>query len=100
MKSITVIIQVDDFSGEFLINPMVQKEFTNVTGGRVILENYVQLGANSIVMPNSIIGEGTVSGAFSLIKSNLSDWSIYAGIPVKFLKNRKKDLLKYVKQIH
>jgi len=34
----------DDFSGNYLINPMIPNQFTNVTGGKVTLSKYVQIG--------------------------------------------------------
>ena len=95
----TLFSAVDDFSGEFLINPMVPEEYTNVTGGKVYLHKYVQLGANTIVMPNITIEEGVVCGALSFINKNLSEWNIYAGIPAILLKERKKDLLTHVKDL-
>jgi len=89
----------DDFSGNYLINPMIQEQFTNVTGGKVEIKKYVQLGANTIVFPNLIINEGVVTGALTLVNSNLNEWSIYVGIPAKRKKKRKKELLKYVNKL-
>lgn len=85
---------VDDFSGEFLINPMVPEEYTNVMGGKVVLKKYVQVGANSVIMPNITIEEGAVVGAFTLVKKDLEKWWIYAGIPALKIKPRSKNLRK------
>ncbi len=93
----TIFSAVDDFSGNFLINPMVPSEFTNVKGGPVVLRKYVQIGVNSVIMPNLIINEGAVTGAFSFINSNLEEWTIYTGIPAKPLKKRGKELLEFIK---
>ena len=90
---------VDDFSGEYFINPMIPSEFTNVKGGLVKLNDYVQLGVNTVVMPNITIGNGTVTGAFSFINKNLDDWSVYYGIPVKKIGKRKSTFLKNLKKI-
>jgi len=86
----------DDFSGELLINPMIPSKYTNVTGGLVLINRFVQLGANTIVMPNLSIGEGTVTGAFTFVNKSLDSWKIYIGIPAKIHKNRSKKLLEYV----
>ena len=94
----TIFSAVDDFSGTYLINPMIPEKFTNVTGGKVLLQNYVQIGSNSIIMPDIVIGEGVVCGAFSFVNMNLTGWNIYIGIPVKFHSLRKKDLLMYVNE--
>ncbi len=36
---VTIYSSADDFSGDYLINPMISSELTNVTGGRVHLED-------------------------------------------------------------
>jgi len=83
----------DDFSGEYLIGPMIQSHLTNVTGGKVKLEKYSQLGAGCIVLPDITIGEGVSVGAMSLVNKDLKSWKIYKGIPAKYYKNRRKSLL-------
>jgi len=83
----------DDFGGDFLISPMSPKKYTNVMGGLVTIKRFSQIGAGSIIMPNLTIGEGVAVGAMSLVKKNLNEWSIYAGNPLKFIKQRKKGLL-------
>lgn len=89
----------DDFSGEYMISPMVPEELTNVQGGKVVLENFVQIGANTIVMPNITISEGTSIGAMSFVKNNTEAWKIYAGIPCKIIKDRKKNIIELSKKI-
>lgn len=96
----TLFSASDDFSGEFMISPMVSEEYTNVEGGTIKLENYVQIGANSVVMPNITFKEGSAVGALSFINSDLEEWSIYAGIPACKIKDRKrnvKELSQYLK---
>lgn len=89
----TVFSAIDDFSGDFLISPMVNEAFTHVTGGKVIIERFVQVGSGSIILPNLTIPEGVAIGAISLVKQTLQPWNIYAGIPVKQIKKRRKKLL-------
>lgn len=84
---------IDDFSGNYLIGPMQDESNTNVTGGLVTLERFTQVGAGSILFPNITIHEGTVVGAMSLVKQSIPEWSVYAGIPAKFIKKRSKRLL-------
>ena len=82
---------MDDFSGEYLINPLIPSELTNVTGGKVILKRFVQLGANCIVFPNVTVNEGVVTGAFSLVNKDLDEWTVNVGIPSRIIKNRSKN---------
>ncbi len=85
----------DDFGGDFLMSPMCPSKFANVKGGRVTIKKFSQIGSGSIIMPDLTIGEGVVVGAMSFVKKNLEDWKIYAGNPIRFIKNRKKGLLDF-----
>lgn len=93
---VTVYSAIDDFSGEYLIGPIHDSKYTNVIGRKVVLNKYSQIGATSMVFPGVIIGEGAVLGAMSMAKCDLESWTINAGIPAKFIKERSKTLLKYV----
>lgn len=92
----TIYSAMDDFSGDYLIGPMHPEEYTNVTGGKVTIGNYVQLGAHCLVFPNLTIGDGSVVGALSLVTNNIPDWSIYVGIPARFLRARSARLLMFL----
>lgn len=94
----TIYSAMDDFSGDYLIGPMNPKGATNVTGGKVTIGRFVQLGAHCVVFPNLAINEGSVVGALSMVKKDIPEWSIYAGIPAKKLRNRSKGLLKMVRE--
>ncbi len=91
----TVFSATDDFSGNYMIGPLVDKKDTNVIGGKVIIKKYSQLGSNCVVLPNVIIHEGVTVGALSLITKDLETWKIYAGIPAKFYKSRSRELLNF-----
>ncbi|MDE6492866.1 MAG: acyltransferase [Lactobacillus sp.] len=92
----TIYSAMDDFSGDFLIGPIHPEETINVTGGKVVLERFVQIGCNSVIFPNLTIGEGSVVGAMSLVKGELDKWGIYAGVPVKRIKERNNGLKKLI----
>ena len=92
----TIYSAMDDFSGDYLIGPIHEVSATHVTGGEVIVKKYSQIGANVLVFPNLIIGEGCVVGACSMVRMNLDPWGIYYGIPSVKMKERKKGLLKYI----
>lgn len=89
----TIYSAMDDFSGDYLIGPIHPKSKTKVTGGKVTLEKYVQIGCNCVVFPNITIKEGTVIGAMSLVNKSLLPWKIYVGIPCRAVKDRNKKLL-------
>ncbi|HEX9805235.1 MAG TPA: acyltransferase [Candidatus Dojkabacteria bacterium] len=83
----TVLAKSDDFRGRQPIGPQNQ-------GGKVIAEPIVMkqhsvIGAGSVVLPGVILEEGTAIGANSLVKKGIYlPWKIYAGSPVKYLKDR------------
>ncbi len=83
----------DDYSGKFLTNPTVPKEYLGIFKGNIILEPHVIVGANSVILPNIILKEGTAIGSQSLVNKSTEPWSIYGGSPAKFIKERKKDCL-------
>ena len=93
----TVFSATDDFSGDYLISPMVDKSKTNVTGGKILIKKYSQIGANTVILPDVTIETGVAVGTMSLVNKSLKEWGIYIGIPVKRIKDRKKGLLKLVK---
>lgn len=92
----TVFSASDDFSGNFLISPMVPEICSNVTGGKVTIKRYSQIGAGVVLMPNITIEEGVAIGAMSYVKSNCEPWKIYAGNPLRVIKNREKKLLSLI----
>jgi acetyltransferase-like isoleucine patch superfamily enzyme len=91
----TIFSASDDFSGNFMIGPMVNSKYTNVIGGKVHLKKYSQLGSNCVVLPKVIINEGVAVGAMSLIIKDLKAWKVYIGIPAKILNDRKKELINF-----
>jgi galactoside O-acetyltransferase len=93
----TIFSASDDFGGDYLISPMNPEEYTNVTGGLVLMSKFSQIGAGTVIMPGVIIGEGSAIGAMSFVKHDTPEWAIWAGNPLKFIKNRKKGLLQWIK---
>jgi galactoside O-acetyltransferase len=90
---------VDDFSGEFMISPMVPEELTNPSKGEVVLEDFVQLGANTIITPGLKLKEGAVTGAMSFVNRGLDPWTINFGIPCRFYKTRSMNAKELTKRI-
>lgn len=88
----------DDYSGETMTNPMVDDRFKNVIEQQVIINKHAIVGSSSTILPGACISEGTAVGAMSLIKELTQPWSIYAGIPAKLIKERKRDILNLEKE--
>lgn len=92
----TVFSAMDDFSGDYLIGPIHQDHQINVIGGPVVIKKYSQIGAHCVVFPNVTIEEGAVVGAMSLVNRSIPSWTIYVGVPAKFLKERRDNMLKLI----
>lgn len=88
---------MDDFGGDYLVGSVHPKELTNVTGGKVLVKQFSQIGVNCVVFPNLTIGEGVAVGACSLINKPLEEWGIYAGVPVKRIKERSRRMAELVR---
>ncbi len=61
--------------------------------GDVVLEDYTAIGANSVIMPDNVIAQGTVIGALSFVPPRFpfKPWSVYAGIPIRLIGKRNKN---------
>jgi galactoside O-acetyltransferase len=98
----------DDFTNDIvtIIPPQVFKIIGKVKNsfitGDVRIGNFTAVGANTVIMPANNIPEGVVIGALSFVTSNykFKPWSVYAGIPARFIKKRnRKNVLRQVNLI-
>ena len=53
------------------------------------VENDVWIGLRSIVLPGLDIGEGAIIGAGSVVTKNIPAYTVWGGVPAKFIKSRK-----------
>jgi galactoside O-acetyltransferase len=56
-----------------------------------VLELFAGVGTNVVVLPGVTLAEGSVIGACSLVTKSTEPWTVYAGIPAKPLKSRRRD---------
>ena len=89
----------DDYSGNYMTNPTIPSELTNPLNGKVVINKYVNVGSNTVIMPNLSIGEGSVVGALSFVNKSLKPWGIYFGTPVKRIGERKRNVIELSKKI-
>jgi acetyltransferase-like isoleucine patch superfamily enzyme len=89
--NVVVAAGSDDYTGG-IATPLVGEEFKgNVEYGEVAIGKHCIIGSGSVILPNVNIGDGASVGALSLVNKNLDPWILYAGIPVRKLKERMKD---------
>jgi len=96
---VNVFTSSGDYQGDTLTNPTVPQEFVGDYSGKVEIGKHAVIGAKSIILPNLKIGDGASIGSLSLIKNDLEEWTVYAGVPTKKIKTRSKRLLKFEEQL-
>ncbi|WP_099467022.1 acyltransferase [Konateibacter massiliensis] len=83
----------DDYSGETMTSPLIPEEYKKVQKKKVIIGENTIIGTGTSILPGVIVSDGCAIGAMSLVNKTTDAWKIYAGIPAKCLKERKRDLL-------
>ena len=63
----------DQFKGTQIIKPVIMEQFSNI-------------GTNSIVLPGAILREGVLLAAGSLLIGDTIPWGIYKGNPAKLIR--------------
>lgn len=66
----------------------IPMKYAKDLSSEIIIGDNVWIGRGCIIMPGTIIEEGVVVGANSVVKGLLERNKIYGGNPVKFLKSR------------
>tara|TARA_Y200000002_G_scaffold53837_1_gene39320 strand:- start:2651 stop:3205 length:555 start_codon:yes stop_codon:yes gene_type:complete len=91
----------DDYA-DGIATPMVPLKFkANATIGKITINKHCIVGANSVILPNVTLNEGSTLGALSLANKDLDEYKLYAGIPARFIKARDKtNILKLEKQFY
>ncbi|UHS58217.1 MULTISPECIES: acyltransferase [Agrobacterium] len=83
----------DDYSGASMTNPTVPELFKKVENATVEIGRHCIIGAQSTVLPGSILSEGAAVGSGALVKGRLPPWSISVGCPAKPIKERQRGCL-------
>ena len=86
----TILCVSDDFT-KGMLNPQVPIKYRQPKIGFISFEPFSCVGVNCTVMPNVILGEGSVIGAGSVVTKNTEPWGIYIGSPAKLVGYRDKE---------
>ena len=93
-QGVKVYSKTDDYSGNSLTNPTIPNKYKSVKKGKVTINEHVIIGAESVILPNVAIGEGSSVGALSLGATNLDSWTMYYDNPLKRICKKSKNILK------
>jgi len=66
------------YKGKQIIKPVIMEKFSNI-------------GTNAIILPGSILRQGVLVCAGSLLIGDTEEWGVYKGNPAKLVKKIKKD---------
>ena len=81
----------DDYLGGFLTGPTVPYPYRVPIRSLVTIKKHAIIGANTVILPGVVIGEGTAIGANSLVTQDCDPWTVYVGTPTKPLRKRPKE---------
>ena len=56
--------------------------------GHIVIQKKAKIGANSVILPGSFIGENSIVGALSLVKGVVPAHEVWAGAPAHLKINR------------
>ena len=90
---VSIYSESEDYSGTCLTNPTIPDAYRRIDSAPVTLGRHTIVGAGAVILPGADIGDGSSVGALSLVTRPLDPWGVYAGVPARRLKARKKDLL-------
>ncbi len=91
---VNVFTQSDDYLGDSMTNSTIPTAYKKEIKKKIQIAKHVIIGAGSYILPGVKLKEGTAIGAMSLMLHSSKAWKVYAGIPAKIIKNRKKRVLK------
>ncbi len=80
VKILTSVHEDLDISIPYIVNPL---KFSSV-----LIGDGADIGIGSIILPGVMIGEGAVIGAGSVVTKNVEAYTVCAGVPARFLRNR------------
>jgi dTDP-4-amino-4,6-dideoxy-D-glucose acyltransferase len=83
----------DDFDGSCLTGPTVPDELRNVASGLIHVGAHAVIGSGAVVLPGITLGDGAIVGALSLVRSDVPAFEIWGGIPARYIRARRQDLL-------
>ena len=84
----------DNVAGDYMHGPTVPRSARSQTEAAVTIKRHAAVCAGCVVLPGVTIGEGAVLGALSFLREDVPDWQIWAGSPARFIRNRRRELLK------
>jgi len=81
----------DDYSGATMANATIPEQYRGATDAPVIVQAHALIGAGCIVLPGVTIGESACVGAASIVKVDVAEFDMVAGVPARSIGKRQPD---------
>jgi galactoside O-acetyltransferase len=81
----------EDVSGRSLSHPTVPGGMARTAS--IAFARHSGVGAASLVLPGARFAEGAILGAMSRVGRPLKPWTLYAGVPARRSRERRRDIL-------
>jgi acetyltransferase-like isoleucine patch superfamily enzyme len=92
MAGAKIVCGSDRFDDSGLFGAMIPSKYKGTQIIKpVIMEQFSNIGTNAIVLPGSILRQGVLLCAGSLLIGDTEEWGVYKGNPAKLVKKIKKD---------
>lgn len=89
----------EDLSGEWMLHPTVPAEYRRPIEAPLVIGRHCSVGAGSVLLPGALLYDGACTGALTLVKQSLPEWTIWAGIPARFIRERSRRALELERQL-
>ena len=90
---VSVYSTTDDFVSGHLTGPTVPAELRHVHAARVLVGPHALVGTGSVILPGVKLGHGAAVGALSLVRSDIADGEVAAGVPARCVGRRNLERL-------
>lgn len=97
---VSVYSSSDNYDGEYMTNPCVPEKYRRPIIESVHIGRHVIIGANSVILPGSVLKDGCCVWAMSLVKSQAEPNSILQGIPGRLVGVRKTGMYEQEKLLN
>ena len=87
-----IICVSEQYMGDGLVGPIIPEKYHDkVLSDPVVLERFSSVATNAVVLPGTVLAEGSVISACSLVAQSTKPWTVYAGVPARPIAVRRKD---------
>ncbi len=96
-QGIKIYSQTDDYLGNYPAGIFNKNKNKYYTKSEVLIDDYNLIGSGTVILPGVKITKGCSIGALTLINKSIKNLGIYAGIPFKKIKSKKKFFIEKIK---